>query len=409
MEQNYIYDIAIIGMGTAGLFASIKLMEGKKDIITFETGAGPSKRRHSIFGFLGSLPSGDGKIYLSDLNKVKSVAGATSTNAAKKLFDKYFKKVSDYRITRDSNVTSTLAKKIEKNGFQIEYNDYIQIIPKELHALSKIISKEMEDSEQFVSKYNLEIQDIKKNKDYFILIDEHGNEHMAKKVIMAPGRGGWRWAAEIFKKLGLDYKNDQGLFGIRVETTMANLKSFNESSCKLTKSGKLNYQVGPFNWGGTIIPEDQGSAAITAFRSNENRWKTDKVSFDVLLNKTYDNNAFEEIDRLTNLSFIITNERILKERVSYLLNEKSKLSILPDYKPLIPIIQDLSEIIQDINKCYFYAPTAITLAPKVNYSDKFETQLKGLYVVGETAGEQGILFSALSGICAAAAIMKDKK
>lgn len=183
------------------------------------------------------------------------------------------------------------------------------------------------------------------------------------------------------------------------------MKEFNKSNCTIKKGDEL--EIGPLCWNGTIIPEDHVDLAISAFRSNENRWKTDKVSFSLIKNIKFPNNGFEQTDRIGKLTFLLANDRIIKEKVSYLLNDKSKISIIPEYSWLKETIQELSNIMPEIlSKGYFHVPTTMPLAPKVTIASNLETELEGMFVAGESAGTVGILSAACLGLTCADSICK---
>ena len=177
------------------------------------------------------------------------------------------------------------------------------------------------------------------------------------------------------------------------------LKDFNKSNCTLYKD---NVEVGPFCWNGTIIPEDHYDMAISAFRSNESRWKTDKVSFSYIRSIPTKNNGFEQTDRIGKLTFILSNDRIVKERVSSLMNKRSKLSILPDYDWLKQDMQDFNQVIPELlTKSYFHIPTVLPLPAKIQLNKDFSTNIENLYVVGENAGIVGLLAAAEMGLIVA--------
>jgi uncharacterized FAD-dependent dehydrogenase len=50
-----------------------------------------------------------------------------------------------------------------------------------------------------------------------------------------------------------------------------------------------------------------------------------------------------------------------------------------------------------ITRGYFHLPAISTSAAKITLTDKFETTVNGLYVVGESAGFDGLYKSMLSG------------
>ena len=182
------------------------------------------------------------------------------------------------------------------------------------------------------------------------------------------------------------------------------MKDFNRSNCTITKG---DLEIGPLSWYGTVIPEDHVDMAISAFRSNENRWKSDKVSFNLIGSRQFLNSGFEQTNRIGGLSFVLSNDRIIKERISSILTGKSKISVIKEYDWLKEAITNITEIIPEITtKAYFHVPTIIPLAPKINIGNNLETEIDGMFVVGESAGINGILSAGLMGIAAADAVCK---
>jgi hypothetical protein len=174
------------------------------------------------------------------------------------------------------------------------------------------------------------------------------------------------------------------------------LHDFNKSNCVISKPGEL--EIGPLSWFGTIIPEDHLDMAISAFRSNEDRWKSDKVSFSLIGDIPTNNEGVQQTDRMGKLTYIISNDRVLKEKVSLFLSGKSKISIMKEYNFLIDKIKELSLIMPDIiTKGYFHVPTLTAMAPKINLGDNLESEVPGMYVAGESAGVSGILAAMLMG------------
>jgi hypothetical protein len=185
----------------------------------------------------------------------------------------------------------------------------------------------------------------------------------------------------------------------------SNMKEFNKSNCTITKGNEL--ELGPFSWSGTVIPEDHVDLAISSFRSNENRWKSDKVSFNLIGNRVFPDKGFEQTDRIGRLTFVLSNDRIIKERISYILSDKSKISIIPEYDWLKETLQELSLIIPDITtKAYFHVPTIMTTAPQINIGNNLETEIEDMFVVGESAGIHGILAAATMGVIAGESVCK---
>ena len=141
--------------------------------------------------------------------------------------------------------------------------------------------------------------------------------------------------------------------------------------------------------------------------SNENRWKSDKVSFNLIGNRPFPGSGFEQTNRIAGLSFVLSNDRIIKERISTILTDKSKVSLIKEYDWLKSVLNELSLVIPEIiNKAYFHVPTITPMAPKINIGDNLETEVDGMFVAGESAGIHGILAAGVMGIAVADAVCK---
>jgi len=392
------YDIAIIGSGVAGTFAALKIAKehkGKK-VILFDESSAPGKRRSQMSGFLGLLPTSDGKLYLSDIDKVSPITGNRKVNASLKWFNSYIKNIFDLTVVKDLGPKVNLEKRIKKSGFEIVKNDYIQLYPREIHALSKKIVNDIEKS--ITLCFDEGITSVVKNKRGFIITSSLKQIH-CKKLIICAGRSGWRWVSELYKSLGIITDNNTSKFGIRIETTAQSMKDFNKSNCSIVSN---ELELGPMSWNGTVIPEDHVDMAISSFRSNEVRWKSENMSFNLIGNRHFENGGFEETNRLGQLVFILTNDRIIKERVSHILTNKSKISIIPEYNWLPDAIKQVSQFLPEIiNKAYFHVPTILPLIPKINVANNMETDITNMFCAGEASGQSGILYAALTGLVAA--------
>lgn len=408
--MSNIYDIIIVGCGVSGAFATLKILQDypNKKALVLEGGSSPAKRRLQTRAFTGLLAVSDGKILQSDLLNVIAKTSVKQTKAANNFFNKTFSKIetiNPYIITKDKSPSSSVRKKFEKNDYTISLNDFIQILPKDSHNLSKYIANEIDNNPNIHLSCNNEVTNIQKSKNIFIVDTENGT-YKAKKILLNIGRSGWRQSREIFQKFGLIEQNEIAQFGIRVELPSDSLHSFNNSNCTITKKDELI--IGPFSWNGTVIPEDHDDMAITSFRANEERWASDKVSFNLIGNRHFPGNGFEQTDRLAKLTFVMANDRILKEKISTFMNKKSKISIIKEYDWLKNTIEELTSYIPDLqSKGCFYVPTILPLAPKINLTKNLESEvIDGMYISGESSGHTGILYAAATGIIAADSMCK---
>jgi uncharacterized FAD-dependent dehydrogenase len=402
-----VYDIAIIGTGVAGAFATYKIAKEHKDVklLILDLGRPPMKRRRQLEGWLGCLPNSDGKLYLNNLDQVSKLVGKRSCTSSFKEVKNIFSGIDNLNITKDRNPLSSFSKKINKLGYEIKLNDYIQLYPKQIHSLSKKIASLIDDNDKVDCVFDEEVLDITKSKKIFTIKTEE-QEFKCKKIIFSVGRSGWRWAHKIYSKFGIVQNNNVAKYGIRIETDAINLKDLNKSSCSLVRENEI--EVGGFSWNGTVIPEDHVDCAITSFRSNEDRWHSDKVSFNLIGHRSLDSDkAVEEIDRIAKLTFLLANDRVLKEKVSSLMTNKSKISIMKEYTWIPNYLQELNEVIPNlIAKSHFHFPTILPMPSEINIYNNLETDIDGMFVAGECSGISGILSAACTGIVAAEKAVK---
>lgn len=398
-----VFDIGIIGSGIAGTFAALKLTKKhqNKKIILFEIGRGPAKRRQQMNGYLGCFPNSDGKLYMNDINKVSEICGKTKTKKAYSWFNNYIKNILNTDIIKDCEPNKLTTKKIKNNNFKLSLNNYIQVIPKEIHLLSRKITSDLYSYKNMQFNFDDEVLQVRKEKKHFIITSQNG-EYFCKKILIAVGRSGWRWVSELYTRFGIIENNDYVKFGARIEIPDTSMKEFNGSNCNLACE---NLEIGPLCWNGTVIPEDHLDFAISAFRSNENRWHSDNVSFNLINNMYVKDNGWQQTDRLGQLSFILTNERVAKEKISTFISKKSKVSSIPEYDNIIDSINKISIIFPDIlTKGYLHVPTINPLPPKVKLGNNLLTEVENMYCAGESSGIAGILSAILTGIIAADSI-----
>ena len=393
------YDLGIIGAGVAGAFASLRIATthpGSRTII-FDIGRPPGKRRRQIEGWLGCFPAGDGKIYPNNLDSI-DVDGRKLKHAAKWVLD-LMNQANPMKLIKDSNPNVSFQKKLKEFSYEYSLNDYYQWKPESIHQLSRIISESLEHKNNITFSFDNEVFKLSKRKGIFYIHSAKG-DFACKKLIICAGRSGWRWVNKLYKDLGLQVNDDYAKFGIRLELPAQQVKELNKSHCTITKD---NLELGPFSWNGSIIPEDHADLVVSNFRSNEDRWKSDKVSFSMTYKTYFKDKGCFEADRLAKLAFLLFNDRVSKEKIRLLVKENSQISLLPEYNWMKPTIENLTkELFPNlINKGSFWVPNIITMPGTIRLGNNLETELEDLFVAGESAGVKGILGAAVSGVIAA--------
>ena len=397
MNKNY--DIGIIGSGIAGTFAALRATEHHKNanVILFELGRPPMKRRRQLEGFLGCFPTGDGKIYLNDINKVLDIVDGRKAGPANKWVMSWMNEVNPMKETKDRKPSAAMLKRIKANNFDIELNSYIQWKPESVHQLSRLISEHIEDAKNLTYSFDNEVFEITKQKGGFSVTTGDGT-YNCKKIILCVGRSGWRWANDLYKGLGMSVNDNYAIYGIRAEIPASYLKEMNGSHCTIKRD---DLEIGPFNWNGTVIPEDHADLVISTFRSNEDRWKSDKVSFSILGKKYFEDSGCAQTDRLGKLAFLLFNDRIGREKVRVILKNTSQLSVLPEYDWLVESLTELTDIIPSLpTKAYFHAPDILPMASQIRLGTNLESEVDNLFIAGESAGIRGIAAAAITGTVA---------
>src|SRR5208282_6800217 len=106
-----IFDLGIIGGGSAGMFSALKIAkeDKKMKVILFELGRPFLKRRRALEGALGALPTSDGKLYINDLKKLKTITTQNRIKKANNYFKEYLSSLFSFDLIKDKfPSTSTL-------------------------------------------------------------------------------------------------------------------------------------------------------------------------------------------------------------------------------------------------------------------------------------------------------------
>jgi uncharacterized FAD-dependent dehydrogenase len=401
-----IFDYAFIGCGVATVFALQRIAEKatNKKAVIIDIGRPPMKRKHQMTGWAGASIGSDGKLF----TKSPDLESLITTPVYEKYSENVVSFLKDKNVIKDlvkSNLPESFLTKVK--DYNISQFDYYQMVPKNIHSLSKIISNQVIDDKRFEFNFDEEVIDIVKENDLYKITtqptipgkSQNDCEYYAKSIVIATGRTSPLFNYELLKAFDKIESNSKLQYGIKVEVDDDIIGDLNKSIFTLSKN---NISFGRFIWNGTMIPEDRFEYVISATRTNESRWETKKVHFDILCNLSHEN-ASEELDRIANLSFIMANERVIKESVKSIVNGKSKISILKEYGTsknnwLIDAINDLEKLFPGVianAKCYY--PTLISAG---TYTPKIDSKMSlgdDIYLIGEAAGVYGIFAAAVMG------------
>ena len=406
------YDIGIVGGGISGVFAALRLAEKHKNlkVVVFEFGPPPpnclrqdpihvKRRRRQLEGYLGCFPTGDGKIYLEeDTNKVLEIADGRRVRGAKEWLVEQLNEAAVLGSIKNKHPSPSIKKTISDNGFDLTVHAYDQWNPDQIHQLSKMSSEKIEAAGNVLLNFDTEVFDFLKQDKKFVVNTSHG-DFSCKKLILGVGRSGWRWVDNIYKNLGILQINNIARYGVRVEMPSSALKEFHKSHCSLKKD---DIDIGPLQWSGSIIQEDHDDMTVAAFRSNEDRWKSDKVFFSVQKSIEVNSSPCKYVDRIAKLSHLLSGDRVGREKIKSFIHGLGDLVEMPEYSWISGVLKTLEPIFPNIiNRGYFHVPDIDTNVSKINIANNLETEVDGLFVAGECAGIKGIAAAGIMGIVAA--------
>ena len=396
------YDITIIGSGPAGAFATYKAAVEKTDqkVCVVEFGRPPGKRRKQMEGWFGCFMSSNLRFYTDDLIGLNSICG-DSKSEYDELLD-FLKTINKTEIVKQKEPSDEAKNRIVTNGYTYKLNPYFQWQSENVHLMSKKVAAIVESNKNITCKFDTECFNVEKTDGGFFVVTEHG-KFFSKNVVVCAGRSGWRFAHKVFKNLGISTNNNKAAFGVRIEIPVSTSKLWNGSHCTMFKDDTV---IGPLSWNGTVVPEDHDDLVISNWRSNEDRWYSEKMSFVFSRTFEFHNNGKEQSERLSKLAYVLSDSRVGKIKVKEY-NGNWELNMIPEYKWLRPSMLELKCLFNGIlEKGVFHAPEVTLNIPDIDISNKLETNIKGLYVAGETAGVSGLLGSAVSGIVVANNLLK---
>lgn len=422
------YDIGIIGAGVSGVFAALRLAERHRNlkVVVFEFGPPPpnclrqdpirvKRRRRQLEGWLGCFPTGDGKIYLKeDAEKVLEIVDGRRVRAIRDWFSGQLAEVSAQKLIKSKNPSAAVKKIAAENGFDLRLHSYEQWVPDDIHKLAKISAEKIEAAGNVHLSFDTEVYSLLKSGRKFAVHTSQGDFN-CKKIIMAVGRTGWRWVHDQYKNLGLLQTEAVPVkYGVRIEMPSSALKDFHKAHCSLLRS---DLEVGPLHWMGSIIQEDHENMTIASFRSNEDRWKSDKVFFSVHRVIPFEEapkpilmpkmglvpmNTKSYIDRLAQLSHLLSGYRVGREKVTNFSKGVGDLAMMPEYKWVTDTLREIEPIFPNIiSRGYFHVPDIDTNISNINIASNLETEVDGLFVAGESAGIKGIAAAGITGAAAA--------
>lgn len=457
------YDVIIAGAGPSGIFTALELIRGDKTkkILLIEKGNSISKRHcpkeelkkcvnckpycNITTGFSGAGAFSDGKLSLSsdvggDLPEL--IGYDIVDNLIKYTDDIYLEFGADTKVEGIDN--SDKVKGIRKKAIEAG----LKLVDCPIRHLGTEKAQEIYGKiENYLIESGIEIRFNTLAKD--ILVDDNKNVNgliisSAKKVdeeeqvysdtvIISAGRKGAEWLKSLCVKHGINHRAGTVDIGVRVEVRNEVMEEVNNI---LYESKLIGYPA-PFknkvrtfcqNPGGFVSQENyDNDLAIVNGHSYKNK-KSSNTNLAILCSHNFSQPFNEPIKygvKVAELTNMLGDGKILVQKYGDILDGKrtwqkelSQSNVTPtlvdavagDLTSAIPYrtMVNLLNFIEQLNKVVpgfasietlLYGPEVKFYSNKVDIDVNFETNIKGLYCLGDSSGwTRGLMMASLMGV-----------
>ena len=346
------YDVVIVGAGPAGLFAAYELINKNKNlkVLLLDRGKFANHRVCPmnkfgtkckncnpcgiLSGYGGAGTFSDGKLNFvaklgkSDLYKYMNETDAENLlNDTENIFNKFGMNSDVYPSNMDEALK--IKKDIAKHGAKL-------LIIKQKHLGSDKLPSYIIDFTNYLKDNNVElleninVTDIKEEKNNLLVIGESGNKkvtYKTKKVIVAPGRTGAKWVQEFSDKHQIPYLSQSIEVGVRVEVR----KEILEDLCNVIYDPSIFIKTKTYGDETRTFCTNPGG-----FVTKENYYGYICVNGHALKETKTNNSNFAFITKI-NLTEPVTNTREYGECIAKIAN------CLGDGKPIIQTLGDLKK------------------------------------------------------------------
>lgn len=462
------YDVVIIGAGPAGIFSAIELTRKNKDIEVLIVDMGRAIDHRTcparitgkcvhckpcaiVSGWSGAGAFSDGKLSLS------SEVGGNITDYVdeKTAGDLIAYADSIYcEFGANTEVHGLNDRKVEEIRYECSKHN-IKLIPCPVRHLGTerafevlramyvhlIENTKTQFSELTTAKEIL----VKDGQVQGVVLDKAGQTYTvyANNIVAAPGRGGADWLTNTVRKLGIGTENNEVDIGVRVEvpnSIMDHLTQHLYEAKMVYYSDTFENKVRTFcmNPGGVVSEEhyENGIAVVNGHSYADAERKTENTNFALLVSSRFTSPFDEPIvygEYIAKLGNMLTGGPIMVQRLGDLLQGRrtdmtrlrksttrptlntavpGDLSFVLPHRHLTSIIEALRAFDHVAPGLYskntlLYGVEVKFYSSKVKVNNNFETNIKGLYAIGDGAGiTRGLMQASVTGVVVARDILK---
>ncbi len=457
------YDVIIIGAGPAGIFTALEVtkLNPNLSILIVDKGRNIEKRKCPerttgkcvnckpcgiTFGWSGAGAFSDGKLSLSP-----EVGGRILEYYSESEAMELIKYCDDIYLNFGANKTiyGLNNEKIDKIKYEASKHN-IRLIECPVRHLGTELAYEVLKKmyHHLVDNTNTEFSELTDVKDIIVtngkvsgvmLENAEGQMNVeCNYIVAAPGRGGAEWLTAQAKSLDLKTTNNAVDIGVRVEVP----NSIMDHLTKDLYEAKLVYYSDTFdnkvrtfcmNPGGVVSQEhyDEAIAVVNGHSYSEKELRTENTNFAMLVSTTFTepfNQPIEYGKYVATLGNMLTGGGIMVQRLGDLLNGRRtdysrlrKSTTIPTLKSAVPgdlsfvlperhltsIVEALKAFDKVASGLYskntlLYGVEVKFYSSKFDTNNKFETNIKNLYTIGDGAGiTRGLMQASVTGVVVA--------
>lgn len=453
------YDVVIIGAGPAGLFAANSLAPTKK-VLLIDAGADLKEKEckietcgkchycrptcHIIGGFGGAqffegtklsiYPAGSGLLnFLPPSKKVDEIY-----NEVDKILENYGK--SPRPVPKEEDVSS-LKKEFAAQDIEMKYYNAQKVSKNTMNKIAYGIKEELLKKGVEI-KLKEQIINIVKNEDSTFALETAENKYVASNILFAVGRIGSRQLTKFADNLGIDYEDEEQEMeiGVRIEMPYRVFNRVNNvhNDLKLKRKLEDGSELRTFcqDYKGFItkcVYNMKGDSLVSSLDGHiigtdeEGGHLSDVVNLAVH-HRFKVNFPIEEIYNIVDK--ISVNKRPIIQSMKNFMNNTNEPNELSTHLSMPDIVEAnineympeytlkvLKDFIKRIDKVLpgfaddgntIYAPSFEMGWKKFILNKDFQTNIAGLYIIGDATGHfRGAMQAMASGILCANAILNN--
>lgn len=454
-------DVLIVGAGPAGIFTALEMVQKKtsKKIIMIEKGSPIEKRKcpksqtrncvncqpycHITTGFSGAGAFSDGKLSLSS-----EVGGDLPNLKSHELVQKYIQKADEIYLEfgADHHVEglghTEEIKEIRRNAIQAG----LKLVDCPIRHLGTEKAQEIYlKIQNYLIDHGVEIKfhtqglDLILEEDRILGLQVKASKSQekydiyAEDVVVCAGRKGADWLKHMCTRHGIDHKAGTVDIGVRVEVRNEIMEKVNN----VLYESKLIGHVPPFrdkvrtfcqNPGGFVSQENYDDHLAVVNGHSYKEKKSNNTNLAILSSHNFSEPFNQPIaygKKVSELVNMLGDGKILVQRYGDILDGKrtwpkelSQSNVVPSlldaeagdltsaipYRPMTNIlsfIKALDTVVPGFasSETLLYGPEVKFYSNKIILDDNFETNIKGLYCLGDSSGwTRGLMMASVMGV-----------